>query len=89
MSDLISKEKLLESLIHCKELGKRSLEAVLKTIKEQPTVEPVRGEWIKSMIEQMEALNAGYMKIGFGEYSVIIADKETTEFIEAAMDEEE
>lgn len=46
MIDLISKEKLLESLIHCKELGRRSLEAVLKTIKEQPTVEPVRGEWI-------------------------------------------
>lgn len=46
-------------------------------------------EWIKSMIEQMEALNAGYMKIGFGEYSVIIADKETTEYIEAALDEEE
>ena len=42
-------------------------------------------EWLKSMIEQMEALNAGYMKIGFGEYSVIIADKETTEFIEDAM----
>ena len=46
-------------------------------------------EWIKSMIEQMEALNAGYLKIGFGEYSVIVADKETAEFIENAMDEEE
>ena len=36
MSDLISKEKLLESLIYCKELGRRSLEAVKKTINEQP-----------------------------------------------------
>ena len=46
-------------------------------------------EWIKSMIEQMETLNAGYLKIGFGEYSVIVADKETAEFIENALDEEE
>ena len=48
MSDLISKEKLLESLIYCKGLGRRSLEAVMETIKEQPTVElPVRGRWIR------------------------------------------
>ena len=47
MGDLISKEKLLESLIHCNGLGRRSLEAVMETIKEQPTIElPVRGEWV-------------------------------------------
>ena len=59
MSDLISKEKLLESLIYCKELGRRSLEAVKKTINEQPTVEPVRGEWIKTFRYMRENVNTG------------------------------
>lgn len=39
MSDLISRSALLESLIHCDGLGRKSLEAVIKTINEQPTVE--------------------------------------------------
>ena len=48
MSDLISRSALLESLIYCKELGRKSAEAVGKVINEQPTVEiPVRGEWIE------------------------------------------
>lgn len=44
---------------------------------------------IKTMIETIKQCNAGYMKVGFGEYSVIVADKETTEFIESALDQEE
>lgn len=38
MSDLISRSTLLESLIHCDGLGRKSLEAVIKTINEQPIV---------------------------------------------------
>ena len=48
MSDLISRSALLESMIHCDGLGRKSMEAVLKVINEQPTVEAVpvvRGEW--------------------------------------------
>lgn len=45
MSDLISRSALIESLISCKALGRKSYEAVVEVIKEQPTVEPVRGEW--------------------------------------------
>lgn len=37
MSDLISRSALMESLIHCDGLGRKSLEAVIKTINEQPT----------------------------------------------------
>ena len=44
---------------------------------------------IKTMIEAIKQYNAGYMKVGFGEYSVIVADKETTEFIESALAQEE
>jgi benzoyl-CoA reductase/2-hydroxyglutaryl-CoA dehydratase subunit BcrC/BadD/HgdB len=37
MSDLISRSQLMESLIYCDGLGRKSLEAVIKTISEQPT----------------------------------------------------
>lgn len=38
--DLISRSALIDSLMDCKELkGRRSVEAVVKTINEQPTVE--------------------------------------------------
>ena len=49
MSDLISRSALLESMIHCDGLGRKSMEAVLKVINEQPTVEAVpvvHGKWI-------------------------------------------
>lgn len=39
MSDLISRSALLEALVHCDGLGRKSCEAVIKTINEQPTVE--------------------------------------------------
>lgn len=39
MSDYISKRELLDSLIYCEGLGRKSLEAVIKTINKQPTVD--------------------------------------------------
>ena len=48
MSDLMRRSELKESLIHCKELGRKSFEAVLKVIDKQPTIEAVpvvHGEW--------------------------------------------
>ena len=44
---------------------------------------------IKSMVEALKKYNAGYVKVGLGEYSIIVADKATAEFIENALDEEE
>jgi hypothetical protein len=41
MSDLISRSTLEESLTHCKELGRKTFEAVLNVIKEQPAIEAV------------------------------------------------
>ena len=42
MSDLISREALIDSLYSCEELkGRKTTEAVAKTIMEQPTVEAV------------------------------------------------
>jgi hypothetical protein len=35
----ISKSELFDALIYCKGLGRHSLEAVIKTINEQPTVD--------------------------------------------------
>ena len=50
MSDLISREALIDSLYSCEELkGRKTTEAVAKTIMEQPTVEAVpvvHGEWL-------------------------------------------
>lgn len=51
MSDLISKSKLVDSLICCKGLGRYSLEAVIKTIEEQPTVD--EKEIIRKPIERI------------------------------------
>lgn len=53
MSDLISRRKLRESLVCCEGLGRRSLEAVLSAINEQPTIEAVpvvHGEWKRKHI---------------------------------------
>lgn len=36
-NDLISRQALLESLIHCEGLGRKSFEAVIEVIKQQPT----------------------------------------------------
>lgn len=49
MSDLISRSALMESLIHCDGLGRKSLEAVIKTIKEQPTAYDV-----DKVVEELE-----------------------------------
>jgi hypothetical protein len=48
MSDVISRSALIEALVHCDGLGRKSCEAVIKTINELPTVEAnpaVKGEW--------------------------------------------
>lgn len=45
-------------------------------------------EMIKAMVDALDKYGAGYVKVGLGNYSVIVADKETTEFIEKALDEE-
>ena len=39
MSDYISKSALMDALIYCDGLGRKSLEAVVKTINEQPTLD--------------------------------------------------
>lgn len=41
---------------------------------------------IKAMIESLERHNAGCIKVDFGKYTIIVADKETAEFIENALD---
>lgn len=46
-------------------------------------------ETIKAMIEALEKYNAGYVKVNLGKYSIIVADKETAEFIDKMLDEEE
>lgn len=44
--DLISKSELLESLINCKELGRKSFAAVIDVINEQPTYKETKhGHW--------------------------------------------
>lgn len=56
MSDLISRSALLESLMHCDGLGRKSLDTVLQRINEQPTaevVEVVHGEWIRQNKEKI------------------------------------
>lgn len=58
--DLISRSALLESLIHCDGLGRKSLEAVIKHINEQPTaynVEKVVEELRKHHEEEMVTRN--------------------------------
>ena len=48
MSRLIYAEELKTALISCRDLGRRSCEAVAKVIDEQPTIEAVpvvHGEW--------------------------------------------
>lgn len=53
MNDLISRSALKESLIYCKELGRKSFEAVLKVIDDHPTIEAVpvvHAEWKRTDI---------------------------------------
>lgn len=45
-------------------------------------------ETIKAMIEALEKYNAGYIKVDLGKYSVIVANKETAEFIDECMNED-
>lgn len=44
-------------------------------------------EMIKAMVDALEKYGAGYAKVDLGEYSIIVADKETAQFIEKALDE--
>ena len=73
MSDLISREALIDSLYSCEELkGRKTIEAVAKTIMEQPTVEAipvVHGEWIdirefSKDVPKCKCSICGYIHIG-------------------------
>ena len=46
-------------------------------------------ETIKAMIDALEEYGAGYVEVKLGKYSIIVADKETADFIEKALDEED
>lgn len=46
-------------------------------------------ETIKAMIEALETYGAGYVKVELGKYTFIVADKETAEFIDEALDAED
>lgn len=56
MSNLISKSGLLESLIHCKELGRRSCEAVANVIKEEPSTseKEIRDKTIREFAQKIK-----------------------------------
>ena len=45
-------------------------------------------EMIKSMVDALKKYNAGYVAVKLGEYSIIVTDNETAEFIENALDKE-
>ena len=56
MSDLISKSALLDSLISCKELGRKSFEAVIKTIEEQSVTDEkeIICKFMERIVERLE-----------------------------------
>jgi hypothetical protein len=50
--NLISRDNLKESLMHCNGLGRRSFEAVLSVIDEQPTIETIPVEHVLEELEK-------------------------------------
>lgn len=77
MSDLISRIALLESLMHCDGLGRKSLDTVLQTINEQPTVDAVavvHGEWLEFDIDYGGIPTVGYQCSECGQSNGFIAD---------------
>lgn len=46
-------------------------------------------ETIKAMVEALKEYNADYIKVDLGDYSIIVAGKETADFIENALEEDE
>lgn len=58
MSDLIDREALLESLIYCQGLGRKSCELVVTTINNQPTVseQEIRNKAIDTFMIAIETL---------------------------------
>ena len=56
MERLIDEKRLIEDLIKCKELGRKSFEAVLKIIEEQAKVNCSRREWYQKGYQ--DGLNA-------------------------------
>jgi len=46
-------------------------------------------ETIKAMIEALKETGADYIRVGLGNYSIIVADTETAELIDKFMDEVE
>ena len=58
MSNYISKSELFDALIYCKGLGRNSLEAVIKIINEQPTVDEkeIVRKAVERIVERLEEL---------------------------------
>lgn len=71
MDNLISKEELFEALIHCKGLGRRSLEAVIQTINKQKVYD------LDMVIHDLEEAKFPY-KIN-GEIQLIVLKKRIDE----------
>lgn len=44
-------------------------------------------ETIKAMIETLKETGADYIRVGLGNYSIIVAETETAELIDKFMDE--
>lgn len=59
-NDLINRSELLNSLIHCQELGRKSFEAVINVVNNQPIIseQEIRDnaieEFCKRLVEQSE-----------------------------------
>ena len=61
MSDYIRKSALIDSLIYCDGLGRKSLEAVVKTINEQPTLDKkeIIRKHFERVVERLESIKIG------------------------------
>lgn len=78
MSDLISREALIDSLYSCEELkGRKTTEAVAKTIMEQPTVEAVPKSYAEQIRWERDVAVGQLNEIGcqFGQKMDEVKDK--------------
>ena len=62
---LIDADEFMENLIYCDGLGRRGLEAVLKTLKEQPTAYD-----IEKVVEQLEDMKLVRVEQCYGDYEI-------------------
>ncbi len=77
MDNLISKEELFEALIHCKELGRKSLEAVIQTINERKVYD------LDMIMHNLEEAKFPY-KVG-GEIQLIVLKRRIDEIFNEAL----